>query len=208
MNENELARVVAAIGSLFGNPYYHWNRGSAIFQNNLSGRENETLNMRRIDQPDPLHTDTLNPLGDGENYCVFGCVKREFCLGGESELLHIDDWSDLPKFCNSHLATQKLEMKLGDPEFAALHLTRAVFSGADSEQSICWSPRNYVAANDKQQEWLKELTHSLKYQNRTYSSVLHPGQILAFSNKRWLHGRSPIKRDTNAECRLIAVHVS
>lgn len=205
--ESGIARLICAVGCLVGQPYSHWNRGSAVFRNQLCAADSWTRQLRRPDLPDPLHTDTLCPMKLGEDFAVFGCVRRQECEGGSSELLHLDDW-DHKDLLESPEAQADFLMACGDPEFQGRCVTRPVFSIKAGVQQICWSPRNVLAANLRQAAWLDAMRESLHTAPRSFSKVLAPGSILAFSNTRWLHGRSPLHLRPGLDRLLLAAHVS
>lgn len=205
--ESSVARLVCGIGCLLGRPYSHWNRGSAVFRNQLRTEDAVTKQNRRPNLPDPLHTDTLCPMNLGEDFAVFGCVRRNNCVGGSSELLHLDDWNhrDLLEYTT---AWETFLMRFGDPAFHGQLVQRPVFSRAAGVERICWSPRNVLPSNKRQKSWLDAMRESLLRAPRTFSKALEPGWILVFDNKRWLHGRSPIQLLPGVDRLLLAAHVS
>lgn len=206
--EDQMGRLVAALGTLVGEPYSHWDRGSAVFRNQLHYQGEDPQALRRANWPDPLHTDTMCPSGEGESFCVFGCVRRVHCIGGESELLYLDDWQDLPQWLQSPYAWEPVTMQLGDSAFAGRSMTRPIFSHSERQElRICWSPRNILPRTKDHADWLEEIRRSLIAAPRTFSHALQPGEVLIFDNRRWLHGRCPIQSDTKLDRLLLAAHV-
>ncbi|HBJ33640.1 MAG TPA: hypothetical protein DDZ51_02535 [Planctomycetaceae bacterium] len=207
VDSETVGRLVCGLATLFGTPYSHWNRGSAIFRNQLNAKTPADRTLRRANWPDPLHTDTMNSQGQGEDYCVFGCVRRDHCKGGESQLLHVDDWPNRKRHLDSPFAWENHTMVLGDTALEGQSMRRPIFTKRDDRIEMCWSPRNIRANSRENQKWLDQVRDSLAATPRTFQRTLYPGEILIFDNKRWLHGRSPIESNAKLDRLLLASHV-
>ena len=149
----------------------------------------------------------------GSEMCIRDSKKG--CVGGNTELLHLDDWGDREEFLNSKFAERDMILVRG---YLTRHealkrwheedLTVAMsspFYQRDGEYYSRVVSEHMHAIDDEGDVWFKTLIDSLAECKATRNLPLEPGSILILNNTFWFHGRSPIQRNPNLFRRYLRI---
>jgi protein CsiD len=125
--------------------------------------------------------------------------------GGDSLLLHVDDWQDLDKFYQHPLAKENLQW--GSP--ASKNIGYKTYHPIFLDEQVEGQPRmsfidQFVEPlNMDQGLYLYEMGESLESEANTFNVKLLEGSILIINNYIWLHGRDKFIAHQNLHRELL-----
>ncbi|MGC4377619.1 glutarate dioxygenase GlaH [Fictibacillus sp. Mic-4] len=141
-----------------------------------------------------LHTDGTF-VDEPTDWLLMMKFAEENAVGGESRLLHLDDWEELEKFANHPLATTRIEYKAP----ASKNVTQTVYNQTFYEQNgkpcICFIDQFAYPQTLEQASYLKELSDSMENSPATIALPLPVGDLVMINNTFWLHGRAPFEKN-------------
>ena len=141
-----------------------------------------------------LHTD--GPRQRPSAWVLMQKLASENIKGGESLLLHVDDWQELDKFYNHPLANKDIQWGPGN-------LPHPVFLSQNGLPCISFI---HTLANPKNMEqglYLYDIAESLEEDTNTVAINIPVGDILLINNLHWLHGRDIIQPHENLSRELL-----
>lgn len=202
--------VLVALSVGIGRPYAAPGSGRCIVQNELVDPTRDDGSGRSPYRHDPLHTDGHGFDSVSEDYIGIACVDRFCCHGGESVLMHIDDWSACEKFRKAAVDV-RFRFEIPDPSRPTVkHASeRPLFYSAEGEEGLRMNylPGYMHPASEYQRELLQQLRVSLKASmddSRVASRfLLECGDFYCVDNGFWLHGRMPLEPDAALYRRLL-----
>lgn len=111
--------------------------------------------------------------------------------GGQSLLLHIDDWQELDKFYNHPLAKQAFTWSAPKSKNVAEQICHPVFFEEDQQgrPHMLYIDQFAQPQNKAQARYLYEMGESLEAEPNYLKVELPVGAMLVIQNHRWLHGR-------------------
>jgi protein CsiD len=122
------------------------------------------------------------------------------CKGGESLLLHVDDWQDLDKFYNHPLAKENIQWGSPPSKNVSSKVYHPVFFDGP-----CMSFIDQFAEPQNMEEgiYLNDISESLETDTNTIALDIPDNGILIINNSFWLHGRDEIKENINLSRELL-----
>ena len=124
------------------------------------------------------------------DYVLMMKIDEQHMEGGDSLLLHLDDWADLERFYTHPLARRDMRWAAPPSKNVSHDVYHPVF-GVDAEGRPVMSyidqfvqPRDFEEGN-----WLCELSESLESCEARLSVPVPVGSFLLINNHFWLHGR-------------------
>jgi protein CsiD len=125
--------------------------------------------------------------------------------GGESLLLHLDDWTDLQKFYEHPLAKENLQWGSPSSKNVDYKTTHPIFLDEDEngKPMMSYIDQFVEPKNMEQGLYLYELGESLESDSATYSVKLNEGSMLIINNYFWLHGRDKFTANKNLHRELL-----
>ena len=125
--------------------------------------------------------------------------------GGDSLLLHVDDWQDLDKFYQHPLAKENLQW--GSP--ASKNIGYKTYHSIFLDEEVEGEPRmsfidQFVEPLTMDQGlYLYEMGESLESESNTFNIKLLEGSMLIINNYIWLHGRDKFIAHKNLHRELL-----
>ena len=125
--------------------------------------------------------------------------------GGDSLLLHVDDWQDLDKFYKHSLAKENLQW--GSP--ASKNIGYKTYHSIFLDEEVEGEPRmsfidQFVEPLTMDQGlYLYEMGESLESESNTFNIKLLEGSMLIINNYIWLHGRDKFIAHKNLHRELL-----
>ncbi|MNP97195.1 carbon starvation induced protein [compost metagenome] len=110
--------------------------------------------------------------------------------GGNSLLLHLDDWEDLERFYTHPLARREMRWSAPPSKNVGKDIHHAVFDTDVAGRPIISyidqfvQPKNFEEGN-----WLADLCDSIEGSAAKLSVRVPVGSFLLINNHSWLHGR-------------------
>ncbi|MCM3716517.1 carbon starvation induced protein CsiD [Alkalihalobacillus oceani] len=151
-----------------------------------------------------LHTDGVfvNQVTD---WLLMMKLIEENAEGGESRILHLDDWEEMGAFSNHPLAS--FNFKYSYAHRKSKNVTDIVYDSIfyNKDNHICmrYNDQCTFPETEAQAEYLKEIQESIEQSDGTISISLPVGQLIMLNNHFWLHGREPFKQNEKLFRRLM-----
>ena len=179
-----------AISHLIGLPNLDSMSGNFYARFSVKNDDNSDSYLRQAHRRMELHNDGTY-VKENTDWVIMQKIIESNVEGGESLLLHLDDWEDLEKFYSHPLA--KIKIQWGSP--ASKNVGYKVFHPIfleemkDGKPIISYIDQFAEPLNMEQGLFLFELSESLESESTTYKISLHEGSMLIINNYFWLHGR-------------------
>ncbi|WP_298770664.1 glutarate dioxygenase GlaH [uncultured Shewanella sp.] len=189
--ENDI-KFATAISHLVGLPNFDAMSGKFYARFTVNHTDNSDSYLRKAYQPLTLHNDGTY-VEEKTDFVLMMKIHEQNAAGGDSTLLHIDDWQDLKHFYHHKLA--KIPLKWQSPPSKGIpqSISHPVFIEEDRQgkPQIAFIDQFVHPQNKEQAIFLYQLQASLEQEKNTLSFSLPVGSILMLHNHYWLHGRKP-----------------
>ena len=150
-----------------------------------------------------LHTDGTY-VKEKTDWLLMSKIQEKNVKGGETTLLHLDDWEHLNKFMKNPIGRE--EFTWGSPKSKNIDykVKHPIFSKDKNGKSII----SYIdqfpePKNMKQGLFLQKLSDCLEGSQKKIIIPLPPGSIILANNYFWLHGRKAFVKDKRLSRALI-----
>ncbi|WP_299011299.1 glutarate dioxygenase GlaH [uncultured Shewanella sp.] len=187
--ENNI-KLATAISHLVGLPNFDAMSGKFYARFSVNHRDNSDSYLRKAYQSLTLHNDGTY-VEEKTDFVLMMKIHEQNASGGDSTLLHIDDWQDLKHFYHHKLA--KIPFKWQSPPSKGI--PQSIFHPIFIEEDRQGKPQmafidQFAHPQNKEQAiFLYQLQTSLKQDKNKLSFSLPVGSILVIHNHYWLHGR-------------------
>ncbi|MCL4114416.1 UNVERIFIED_CONTAM: hypothetical protein GTU68_041306 [Idotea baltica] len=187
-----LVKLLTAVNYLFGSPnldllsdtYY------ARFDVKVSPDMSDSL-LGKFNKRLTLHNDGTF-VNQQTDYLTMTKMDELNSSGGESLLLHLDDWEDLEAFSNHSIAHEKMIFSAQHQKSKNVNenVSHAIFAKDSLGKPIMSYIEEYIMpANHYQAAYLMNLSNSLENSSATIKFKLSIGDSIIANNTFWLHGR-------------------
>jgi protein CsiD len=140
-----------------------------------------------------LHTDGTF-VDEPTDWLLMMKMQEKNAVGGESRLLHLDDWEDLEKFSTHPLASYKFTYKAPPSKNVQQTVKRSTFFQHNNGTCICFIDQFVYPETLEQATYLKELSDSMENSPSTHALKLPVGDLIMCNNLFWVHGRAPFEK--------------
>ena len=134
-----------------------------------------------------LHTDGTF-VDDATDWLLMMKFAERNAKGGESRLLHLDDWGELDKFAHHPLATVPLTYKSPPSKNVTQIVKRPTFFEIDEKTCLSFIDQFVYPDSLAQATYLHELSQSLE--RAAVATPLPTGELVMLNNAFWVHGRA------------------
>jgi protein CsiD len=174
-----LIKLSTAITHLIGNPNHDSMAGKYYARFHVKHEDNSDSYLRKAYINMDLHTDGTY-VRETTDWILMSKLEEEHVVGGETALLHLDDWEHLPELS---------EDKDGKP----------IISYIDQFPE----PKNM-----EQGLFLQKLSDALEGSKNKILTSLPVGSAVVANNYFWLHGRKPFVENKNLSRELLRIRGS
>lgn len=149
-----------------------------------------------------MHTDGTF-VDEPTDWLLMMKMIEENAVGGESRLLHLDDWAELDKFANTPLADHKFLYKAPASKNVAQEVERKTFFKVNDKPCICFIDQFAYPETIEQAQYLNELSSSMENEPNVLELGLPTGDLVVLNNLFWLHGRAAFEKNVNLNRELM-----
>ncbi|WP_372739706.1 glutarate dioxygenase GlaH [Neptunomonas sp.] len=183
-------KLSTAISHLVGLPNHDSMYGKYYARFTVLNEDNSDSYLRQAHRRMELHTDGTY-VNERTDFVIMQKLAEANMQGGESLLLHIDDWADLDKFYNHPLA--KKDMVWGAPKSKNVDskITHPVFFEEDKngKPNMSFIDQFVEPQNMAEGRYLYQMGESIEADPNYITVPLPVGSMLVVQNLCWLHGR-------------------
>ncbi len=140
-----------------------------------------------------LHTDGTF-VNEATDWLLMMKMVEENAVGGESRLLHLDDWSELDKFYKSSLGEHKFQYIAPPSKNVQEIVFRKLFFLKNNRPCICFIDQFAYPETIEEAKFLKALSNSMESEKNVIELKLPVGNLVVLNNEFWLHGRAAFEK--------------
>ncbi|RDU73470.1 carbon starvation induced protein CsiD [Helicobacter aurati] len=191
---DEMVKIATAFVHLVGRSNFDDMTGKFYARWAVVNTDNSDSYLRQPQKPLELHNDGtyVNQVTD---YVLMYKIDEQNMKGGDSQLLHLDDWEDLNKYFNHHLARRVMKWSAPPSKNVKEDAYHPVFETDNDGRPVMLYIDQFAQPKDYEEgTWLADLSDSLENSRGKLSFPVPVGQFLLINNLFWLHGRDKFER--------------
>ncbi|XXM71516.1 glutarate dioxygenase GlaH [Lysinibacillus sphaericus] len=199
---DDYVKFSTAITHLVGSPNFDAMSGKYYARFTVNHIDNSDSYLRQPYRLFTLHTDGTF-VDEPTDWLLMMKMKEENAVGGESRLLHLDDWNELDRFSNHPLASHKFTYKAPASKNVSQEVQRATFFLDNNKPCICFIDQFVYPEKIDEAKYLKELSHSMENDPGLIELKLPVGDLVVLNNLFWLHGRAAFEKNPELNRELL-----
>lgn len=200
---DNMVKIATAFVHLVGRSNFDDMTGKFYARWAVVNTDNSDSYLRQPQKPLELHNDGtyVNQVTD---YVLMYKIDEQNMKGGDSQLLHLDDWEDLDKYFNHHLAKRVMKWSAPPSKNVKEDAYHPVFETDAEGRPVMLYIDQFAQPKDYEEgTWLADLGDSLENSKNKLSFPVPVGQFLLINNLFWLHGRDKFERHENLRRELM-----
>lgn len=185
----EMVKFTTAVAHLFGRSNFDAMSGQYYARFVVKNEDNSDSYLRQAHRVMELHNDGTYVEQDTD-YVLMLKIDEQNMEGGNSLLLHLDDWEELDRFSGDELGSREMRWAAPPSKNTAKDVFHPVFDLDRSGRPIMSYIDQFVQPKDDiEGNWLADLSESLEGSKSILSVPVPTGSFLLINNHFWLHGR-------------------
>ena len=208
INQTFLIKLSTAIAHLIGIPNYDSMAGKYYARFHVKHEDRSDSYLRKAYINMDLHTDGTY-VKEKTDWLLMTKLEEKNAFGGETTLLHLDDWEHCEDLYNDPISKQnllwgspkskKIDYKVEHPVF---------FEDENNRVQISYIDQFPEPKNMEQGVFLQKLSDALEESKNKIIIKLPVGSSLVVNNYFWLHGRKPFKENKDLSRELMRIRGS
>ncbi|WP_243292683.1 glutarate dioxygenase GlaH [Bacillus sp. FJAT-47783] len=188
-NTDDFVVFSTAITHLVGEPNFDAMSGKYYARFTVKHTDGSDSYLRQAYRLFTLHTDGTF-VDEPTDWLLMMKMAEENAVGGESRLLHLDDWEELNKFRHHPLASYKFTYKAPASKNVTQEVQRETFFDVNNAPCICFIDQFVCPETIEQATYLKDMSESLESDKSVIELKLPVGDLIMLNNTFWMHGRA------------------
>ena len=208
IDHNFLVKLSTAITHLIGKPNHDAMAGKYYARFHVKHEDESDSYLRKAYINMDLHTDGTY-VKEKTDWLLMSKLEEENVQGGETYLLHLDDWEHLSDLFKDEIGRQNfiwgspksknIEYKVEHPAFS---------EDQNGNPQISYIDQFPEPKNMEQGLFLQKLSDALEESKNKIAFSLPVGSAIVANNYFWLHGRKPFKENKNLSRELLRIRGS
>tara|TARA_B100000686_G_scaffold325956_1_gene383275 strand:- start:8 stop:931 length:924 start_codon:yes stop_codon:yes gene_type:complete len=208
INQNFLVKLSTAITHLIGNPNHDAMAGKYYARFHIKHEDDSDSYLRKAYINMDLHTDGTY-VKEKTDWLLMSKLEEENAQGGETYLLHLDDWEHLNDLFKDEIGKQNFIWSSPKSKNVDYKVEHPVFSeDKKGNPQISYIDQFPEPKNMEQGLFLQKLSDALEESNNKIIFSLPVGSTIVANNYFWLHGRKPFKENKNLSRELLRIRGS
>ena len=193
-----------AVSHLIGVPNLDSMSGKFYARFSVKNDDNSDSYLRQAHRRMELHNDGTY-VKELTDWVIMQKILEVNVEGGDSLLLHVDDWQDLDKFYQHPLSKEDLQWGSPTSKNVGYKTYHPIFleEQVEDEPRMSFIDQFVEPLNMDQGLYLYEMGESLESEANTFNVKLLEGSILIINNYIWLHGRDKFIAHKNLHRELL-----
>ncbi len=192
-----------AVSHLIGIPNLDSMYGKYYARFTVRNTDNSDSYLRQGHRRMELHNDGTY-VDEHTDFVLMMKLVEENVVGGESLLLHLDDWQDLDKFYDHPLAKQEIVWGSPPSKQVDYKVKHPVFDeDPNGNPHMLYIDQFAEPQNMSEGLYLFELSESLESDDNCFGVPVPVGSMLIVQNHCWLHGRDKFEPHPDLERELL-----
>lgn len=183
---DEYVIFATAISHLLGSSNFDSMTGSYYARFSVKDIDNSDSYLRQAYRLFTLHTDGTF-VDEPTDWLLMMKMVEQNARGGESRLLHLDDWKELDKYVNHPLANYKFTYKAPGSKNVSQEIERLTFFNHNNKPGICFIDQFVYPETIDQAKYLYDLSNSMENDESVIELELPVGDLVVINNIFCLH---------------------
>ena len=171
----------------------------------IKHEDNSDSYLRKAYTNMDLHTDGTY-VKEKTDWLLMTKLEEKNVEGGESVMLHLDDWEHCKEFSNDPVGKQNFVWGSPKSKNVDYKIEHSVFSSdKEGRSQISYIDQFPEPKNMEQGNFLQKLSDALEESKNKVVLPLPAGSVIVANNFFWLHGRSSFKENKNLSRELLRI---
>ncbi|MDC0163580.1 glutarate dioxygenase GlaH [Candidatus Pelagibacter sp.] len=208
LNKKFLVKLSTAITYLIGNPNHDAMADKYYARFHVRHEDDSDSYLRKAYINMDLHTDGTY-VKEKTDWLLMSKLEEENAQGGETYLLHLDDWEHLNDLFKNEIGKQNFIWGSPKSKNIDYKVEHPVFSeDQNGNPQISYIDQFPEPKNMEQGLFLQKLSDALEESENKIIFPLTVGSTMVANNYFWLHGRKPFKENKNLSRELLRIRGS
>ena len=208
INETFLVKLSTAIAYLIGIPNHDAMAGKYYARFHVKHEDSSDSYLRKAYRNMDLHTDGTY-VKDVTDWLIMTKIDEQNVEGGETAMLHLDDWEHCFDLYNDPVGKQKFVWGSPKSKNIDYKVEHPVFSSdGEGRPTISYIDQFPEPQNMEQGNFLQRLSDGLEESKNKIITKLPVGYSVIANNYFWLHGRKPFKENKELSRELLRIRGS
>ena len=208
LNKNFLVKLSTAITYLIGNPNHDAMADKYYARFYVKHEDDSDSYLRKAYINMDLHTDGTY-VKEKTDWLLMSKLEEKNAQGGETYLLHLDDWEHLNDLFKNEIGKQNFIWGSPKSKNIDYKVEHPVFSeDQNGNPQISYIDQFPEPKNMEQGLFLQKLSDALEESENKIIFPLTVGSTMVANNYFWLHGRKPFKENKNLSRELLRIRGS
>ncbi len=171
----------------------------------IKHEDNSDSYLRKAYTNMDLHTDGTY-VKEKTDWLLMTKLEEKNVEGGESVMLHLDDWEHCKEFSNDPVGKQNFVWGSPKSKNVDYKIEHSVFSSdKEGRSQISYIDQFPEPKNMEQGNFLQKLSDALEESKNKVVLPLSAGSVIVANNFFWLHGRRLFKENKNLSRELLRI---
>ena len=204
-NKEFLVKLSTGLSYLIGNPNFDSMSGKYYARFTVKHEDGSDSYLRKAYTNLDLHTDGTY-VNEKTDWLIMTKMEEQGVSGGESVILHLDDWEYLDELSNNPVGQQDFIWGSPKSKNVQYKVEHPVFKkDKEGKPIISYIDQFPEPKNMEQGLFLQRLSDCLEESKKKIEFPLPVGSTIFSNNYFWLHGRKPFKENTNLSRELMRI---
>ncbi len=195
INDEFLVKLSTAISHLIGIPNHDAMAGKYYARFHVKHEDKSDSYLRKAYTNMDLHTDGTY-VKDVTDWLLMSKIEEKNVEGGETAMLHLDDWEYCDQFYNDPIGKQNFTWGSPKSKNIDYKVKHPIFSSdSKGRPQISYIDQFPEPKNMEQGNFLQRLSDCLEESKNKVILKLPVGSAIMANNYFWLHGRKPFKEN-------------
>lgn len=183
-------QLATAISHLIGRPNFDAMSQKYYARFTVRNTDNSDSYLRQGDRRMELHNDGTY-VDEPTDYVLMMKMREENMVGGDSLILHLDDWGDLQKFYQHPMAKKPITWEAPPSKNVTAKIDHPVFldNCSQNKPRLHFIDQFAQPKNKEEGLYLYAMGESLEQDKNCVNVRVEVGDMLVVENHYWLHGR-------------------
>tara|TARA_B110001450_G_scaffold254125_1_gene278904 strand:+ start:222 stop:1145 length:924 start_codon:yes stop_codon:yes gene_type:complete len=205
INDEFLVKLSTAIAHLIGIPNYDSMAGKYYARFVVNHDDNSDSYLRKAYTNMDLHTDGTY-VKEVTDWLLMSKIKEKNVEGGETTMLHLDDWEHCEDLYNDPIGRQCFTWSSPKSKNIEYKVQHPVFSSDEKgKPKISYIDQFPEPKNMDQGNFLQRLSDGLEESKKKTITKLPVGSTIVANNYFWLHGRRPFLENKKLTRELLRI---
>jgi protein CsiD len=201
---DDFVRFGTAFAHLLGPANFDAMSGSYYARFTVEHTDASDSYLRQAYRTMMLHTDGTY-VAEATDYLLMMKMQERHAHGGETRLIHLDDWADLEAFTSDPIAGVPMPYQGAASKNVGAPVSHPTFFRTPDGWAISFIDQFARPQTIAQGRYLERMLASLEASPATAEVPLPVGDLIVLNNAFWMHGRAAFQPDLRLKRELMRV---